>query len=77
MAQLTDIHVMGASEVMRSQTGSPHSPRESMPRWSMMELVGAASSAMSTEPGMESDTGVLATVPATAMAAVLEHARVT
>ena len=41
-----------------------------------MELVGAASSAMSSEPAMESGTRVLATVPATAMA-VLEHARST
>ena len=70
MAQIMEIDVVGAGELLTSETGSPRSPGESVQMWSMMELVGAAAVAVSTEPGM------LAAAPATAMA-VLEHARVT
>ena len=61
MAQMLEIDVVGACELLRSYTGSPRSPGESVQTWSMMELVGAAA-AVSTEPGM------LAAAPATAMA---------
>ena len=76
MAQVTEIDVVCAGELVRSDTGSPRSPGERVQRWSMMELVGAASLAVSTEPGMESGTSVLAAAPATAIA-VLEHSRST
>jgi|OM-RGC.v1.036519689 hypothetical protein len=53
MAQITELDVAGAGELLRSETGSPRSPGESVQRWSMMELVGAAAAAVSTEPGMD------------------------
>ena len=54
MAQSTDIHVLGASEVIRNQMGSPHSPRENAERSVTSETPrsSTASSSMVGQPGM-------------------------
>ena len=67
MAQITDI-VLDTGELLRSEPRSPRSPGEGFPQWSMTELVGAASLAMSTEPDMVAATNEHTHVPVTATA---------